>query len=661
MWRCCGPFESPLPFLIVSFCALALFFFLKRKRDAELYRRAFLAGCDLFLILGAMLSCHLYDARNSDSYFARFFNTGPQEVRCTILDLPREGETFFRLKAEANSVQTSQGAVATNGKLLLYVKKPVNEAELQPGGKLRVYGRFSNIPAPLNPQEFDFRSFAADKNIFYQCFTDSGHVIAEGRDSSFSLQRLGLSIRQKVIRAFRSSALSPEAANLCIALLTGYDDDISHETINAFAHSGTLHVLSVSGLHTGILYTVLVFLFGLIDRDKKFRVLQVILILAFLFGFALIAGFSPPVMRAAIMLGLLVIGKTWFDYSSENSFNILAVSAFGMLLFDPLLLFDTGFLLSYLAIGGILFFAQPISGWFDIQNDLLRRIWQLISVSLAAQITTLPLTLYLFHQFPLWFIFSNLLVIPLCTIVMFLGLVVLLKTGIVEPLINLLTKLILLCVGVTDVRGWGYIDGIDFNLKDAIAMSLVIFLLCIFARTRSYRALSAAVVLVIAWQLLSIFEIVPEKNKRVLAVYQLNKNFAMDVKNGPLLLHSSQAGMSDYDFHVKPHHGTLSYPELALLNVDLVRTDAVSLFHLKNNNTASLLKILQPQCLVVSSGADIKPELLKDLKSLKILVADGSNSYRQTEHLSQLCRNFGLQFYSTRTQGYFEIDLDKTL
>src|SRR6476620_11471941 len=137
----------------------------------------------------------------------------------------------------------------------------------------------------------------------------------------------GLSCKEFVLKSLKEGGLSAEAYGICAALLTGYDADIDSGIMEAFSHSGTLHVLSVSGLHTGLIYLVLSFLFDLADRRKNRKLLKFLFITFFLWGFALVAGFSAPVLRAVIMFNLLGFGKIFFRAGARHQVNILCVSA----------------------------------------------------------------------------------------------------------------------------------------------------------------------------------------------------------------------------------------------------------------------------------------------------------------------------------------------
>jgi competence protein ComEC len=465
----------------------------------------------------------------------------------------------------------------------------------------------------------------------------------------------GLSIKQKIKTGFETSGLNKETAQLCTALLTGYDDEINSDTINAFAHSGTLHVLSVSGLHTGILYAVLIFLLGLVDRNKKHLFIQLIIISVALWSFALITGFSPPVLRAVIMLNLIAIGRSYYSYSSQHSINILAVSAFLILIFNPLLIYDTGFLLSYSAVLGILYFEPVFTPLIHSRFTIVNKIWQLTSVSLAAQLTTLPITLFLFHQFPLWFIVSNLIVIPLCTVVMFLALLVLFKLNFMAAVINFCSSIIFYCIHLTDSRGIGYMDNIDFGWRDLIFLTAFIAGIAVFIRQRGYVCIAGAAILLIVWQLSSLFEITEKKSASHVGIYHVNKQMAADIKNANSIHFNSDLSNSNYNYHVKPNHTVYNYPDIDSLKFDFIKSGKNSFFKLTSEKQQALIHFLEPDYILVSNNADLPEACLT--KNIKLIIADGSNNYKNIKELRTLCDKFAVPFYATAEKGYIQINL----
>ncbi len=638
--------------LTISLLVLVFLHFKNRKTTTENGRWTFVAVSDVFLFLCGLYCCYVYEIKNKPGYFGHYVTTELQQWIGEVKELPVEKEKFYKVVMEVNSLQNKQ---QLNGKAIIYFKKPFDAALLKPGNKLNVKGEFSTIREPLNPHEFNYKEFLAHKNIYYQSFVRSENVSFVSGDQDFSLVYFGLKIKQKIISVFKTSNLNPEAAQLCIALLTGYDDEIDSGTINAFAHSGTLHVLSVSGLHTGILYAVLVFVLGLFDKKKKYKLLHLIIITIVLWFFVLITGFSPPVLRAVIMLNLIALGRFYYGYSSQHSINILAVSAFVLLIFDPLLIYDTGFLLSYAAVLGILCFEPTFTALVESKYTIVNKIWQLTSVSLAAQIATLPITLFLFHQFPLWFIFSNLLVIPLCTIIMFLGFLILMKLNFIAPLINLCSSLIFYCIHLTDKEGVGYIDRIDFGFNDLLFLTAFIIAAALFIKHRSYAFITTATILLISWQTVSLFEVSAEKSLAHIGIYQVNKQTAIDLKNKQELFFCENLKTSDYNFHVKNNHSFYNYPKIYDLNYDYVKSKNMSLLKISDPAQQNLIRFLKPDYLLMTNNIELDEIYFAD-SGIKLLIADGSNNYKVIKKMRTLCDKFGIAFYSTAEKGYLQIN-----
>ncbi len=638
--------------LLVALFILVFIYFLNKKTTTKTSRWMYIIVSDVFLCLAGLYSCYLYNAKNNANYFGNYVTTEQQMWVGEIIDLPVEKEKFYKILIEVKSLQNKQ---QLKGEVLVYLKKPLDVSLLKPGNTLKLQSAFIQPKSPLNPYEFNYKEFLARKNIYWQSFVESANVERISESTDFSLVNFGLNIKQKIKNTFELSALTKETAQLCIALLTGYDDEINSETINAFAHSGTLHVLSVSGLHTGILYAVLIFLLGLIDKNKKYKFLQLVIISLSLWFFALITGFSPPVLRAVIMLNLIAVGRFYYSYSSEHAINILAVSAFCILVFNPLLIYDTGFLLSYSAVIGILYFEPIFSARVNSRYAFFNKIWQLTSVSLAAQITTLPITLFLFHQFPVWFVFSNLVVIPLCTIVMFLGLLLMIKLSFMTSIINFCSSIIFYCIHLTDAPGFGYIDYIDFGWRDLMFLSAFIIAAALFMKQRTYIYVAGAAVLLIFWQLTSLFEVTEKKSSSHLSIYHINKQSAMDLKNTNSVCFNSNLTYSNYNYHVKANHTSYNYANVDSLNFDFVKSTNNSLLKLSSINQQNLIQFLKPNYLLISNNVDLDEAQFP--ANLKLVIADGSNNYKNIKKLRLLCDKFAVPFHSTAEKGYIQLNL----
>ena len=606
----------------------------------------------MFLCLAGLYSCYLYNVKNNPGYFGSYVSTEQQFWVGEIKDWPVEKEKFLKVLMEVKSLQNKQ---QLKGEVLVYFKKPVDASCFKPGNSLKLQSAFIQPKSPLNPHEFNYKEFLERKNIYWQSFVEPEHFEIINQQSEFSLVNLGLAIKQKIKNSFESGSLNKETAQLCTALLTGYDDEINAETINAFAHSGTLHVLSVSGLHTGILYGVLIFLLGLIDKHKKYKFVQLVIISLSLWFFALITGFSPPVLRAVIMLNFIALGRFYYSYSSDHAVNILAVSAFIILVFNPLLIYDTGFLLSYSAVLGILYFEPGFTALINSKYTFVNKLWQLTSVSLAAQISTLPITLFLFHQFPLWFMFTNLIVIPLCTIMMFLGFLFLIKLSFIAPVINFCAAILFYCIHLTDAPGLGYFDYIDFGWRDLMFLSTFIVAMAVFMKQRTYIYVSGAAILLVLWQLTSLLEVMQKKSSSHISVYHVSKQSAVDLKNATGIYFDASVSANNYNYHVKPNHTFYNYPAIDSLKFNFVKSADNSILRLGSTGQQILINFLNPDYLIVTNNSEL--EEMQFPGNLRLVIADGSNNYKNIKKLRALCAKFAIPFYSTAEKGYIQLNL----
>ena len=642
--------------LIAVFTILLIAFIYKRKNTSSVKSYLYLFISDLFLFLSAIYSCYYANPKNNSDYFGHFISKDKLIWEAQVEELPIEKEKFYKVILEIQSLKNAGNARKTHGQVLAYFKKPFNPQLISPGNRIEVASELLEIPEPLNPHEFNYKEFLGHKGIFFQTFVEAESIKKTGYNDGFSLRLLGLKIKTKILEQFNSSELSEQAAQLCSALLTGYDDEISKETINAFAHSGTLHVLSVSGLHTGIIYAIIVFFLGIIDRQNRFRVLHPVLLLFVLFVLVILTGFSPPVLRASIMLGFLAIGKYYYNYLENASLNIMGVSAFLLLLFDPFLIYDAGFLLSYSAIIGILLFVPYLTSLVQTENRVVQKIWQLSAVSIAAQISTLPITLYYFHQFPLWFVLSNLIVIPLCSVIMILAILYSIKISIAAPVINYLCGLILAIVQVTDVPQFGYIDKIDFNGIDFMFMAIVIIVVSLFIKYKSYVLLRTSLILVLCWQCISLIASYERKNESFIGVYHVNKSQVIECKNANQTISFAKIDKSNYDYHVRNNNITYNYPTSFSFDFDYVLSEKISFLHVKSGREMGLINLLKPEIILFSFNPPVNKDFSFSYKPTKVIV-DGSNKYSFLKDLKDLTQNAEIPCYSTRENGFIKLNL----
>ena len=239
-------------------------------------------------------------------------------------------------------------------------------------------------------------------------------------------------MRDKLLNILKENGLKNNELAVASALILGYKDDLGEELKHSYSSAGATHVLAVSGLHVGIIFLVLNFLLNILDKNDRFKISKAILLICFLWAYATITGLSPSVVRAATMFSFVTIGKSFGK--SSSIYNTLCASAFVLLVYNPYLIMEVGFQLSYLAVVGIVYFQSIIYKWIYVKNKFLKYIWMITSVSIAAQLTTFPLGLLYLHQSPTYLFASNLFVIPGAMLIIGLGILLFITSWI--PLIS---------------------------------------------------------------------------------------------------------------------------------------------------------------------------------------------------------------------------------
>jgi len=654
-----GMIPNPHLFFSAAFVVLSTAFLFQKysKPSTALKKTVYMVSIHVFLFLLAFEASYFYNAKNDGNHYSHYVAAEEQVFFCTVTDLPVVTEKFVKLAVTINAVNTKAVWHYTNGNSIIYIKSPGPE-NIVIGNTLFVHSKFGYINPPQNPDEFNYSSFLESKNIYHTVYASSSQLNkVKCPNPGFSFTTLGTLIKERVVYVLRNSALSQEAFSICAALLVGYDDEISGEVMTSFSHSGTLHVLSVSGMHTGILYIALLFLFELFDKHNRYKKLKCFFIIAALCMFVLITGFSPSVLRAALMLGLVILGNTF--YRNGNSYNTLLLSAFLLLLYDPLLIKDVGFLLSYFAVFGIMYLYPILNTIYFVKNKILNKLWSLSLMSVAATVFTLPISLYYFHQFPVWFMFSNLVIIPISTGLMALAflLLVFYRILFIKQLlvvcINSATSVMLWFTQLTDNKTYGFIDYISFSKTDVVFSCIVISILLWVISSKSYRALLLGICGLILWTGLSVFSNYKELKEKELVVFSVKRKPAYLLRIGhTVYVHADSLSEKEFQRNVKPY--LLNYSGLRVIydKSNLFKHNGLSVLSIQKSRID--LNAYNVNYIIVSNNS---PVFLKPGTQIKpLVIADCSNNYNFVKKLKKQCAQLEVPFYSVKERGFFKIN-----
>jgi competence protein ComEC len=456
-------------------------------------------------------------------------------ISAQLLTYPDSAANSLKVKVQLQKIITDSINTPLIGKAILYLAKDANGSELVPGSMITFKGRPQLITNRGNPFEFDYKSWAANNHIYYSLYVKDGDWFIDSKAGEFSLQFELKKIRRKLLDYYKRSGISDEELSVFSALTLGDKTLLDGELKEGYAAAGLMHVLAVSGLHVGIIYLVVRLLCGGLLRLKYGKVIRFILSILVLWGYATLTGLSPSVTRAATMFSVFVLGDLLGrKYAIYNS---IGLAAFILLFYDPYLLFNVGFQMSFLAVIGIVVFYPVIYKWIYVPNKWFDKVWQMIAVSLAAQLITTPLGLYYFNQFPVLFLLSNLLMIPLATLLMYLFVVMM----VVFPLPVLSSK-IGWCIsrltevmnGFTDwVKGyeWAIYKSGSYDLFQVLLLYFLIASIAYWGFRTTYRNLKVilcVLIVLISYDMMEKYSLQSE-----------NRFIAFNTYNQPLWLMSA--------------------------------------------------------------------------------------------------------------------------
>lgn len=422
--------------VLLILVSIGIHLYLRKKIQRSLQ----LAGSVSILLLFFLLGITLTYARKDNLYASHFSQVLDAEYMVArVLDVPQEKEKSVSCVVEISSVHKVSQHVKTQGKAQVYIEKDTASLSLHYGDYIIIKGRLNEITASNNPFQFDFKRYNAMTSIFHNGYLQRERWRSMGVNKVNPIYALGYTWQRVLQETFNHYFKDESVRGVAEAIVFGYKEDLNDDWLEAFSKTGTVHVLAVSGLHVGIIYTLLSYLLLLGSSKGRSRVIKSVVILFALFLYSLVTGFSPSVSRAAIMFATVIVAKAF--QRKTNIYNTLSFACFILLLVNPLNIYNVGFQFSFLAVIGIVLYTDYFKGIWRSSTKTGDKVMTLACVSLAAQLTTFPLGLYYFHQFPNYFIVSNMLVIPCISIVLYLGVFMVVSTFIYQPVAQFLADL----------------------------------------------------------------------------------------------------------------------------------------------------------------------------------------------------------------------------
>ncbi|MBB6109628.1 competence protein ComEC [Mucilaginibacter lappiensis] len=644
-----------LPALAITFICLAIVFITLNLNYQRLviYKVRWIGGLLMGVILfsAGWISVISYNELNNRHHFSKIQS---QYLAVNISNEPQFKNGLVRFTASVHQSINQRQTADANGTLLLALKDS-DAIALQYGDELLVPANYTPIDPPFNPAEFNYKKYLAHQNIYYQVFLFPGQYKLLKHDTGNPFIAYALKLRQQMVVLFRQKLHDPNAIAVASTLILGYKADLSNDILQAYSKTGTIHVLSVSGAHVAIIYLLMQWMLSFLNRYKYGRLLKMTIMILLISYYAMLTGFSPAVCRAAVMISMVIIGNTFVRHISM--LNILAISALLLLLYDPFFITDVGFQLSYLSVVGLIVLQPVVYEWFKFKNKWADKLWALCSVSIAAQVITFPLSAYYFHQFPVYFLLSNLLIIIPTMIIMYSGIAYLLLAWVPwlsTVLAWVLEKSILFmnkALSIIEHAPFASINKIWFTTAEylltyALIISLFyflydkkswllkfsigcMFLLCVSISIKTYRA----------------------DNSSSVAFLNLRKNTGIVFKNGDRAVVITNLTDTDknYKYSIQPYLDSckISHVELFTLNQGISKNfirkqggliqfnhQKILVFD-KQMLNLQLPEKLKTDYLYITGNPYADLDLINKNYDYQTLVIDGSNSTRLIDQLEQ--------------------------
>lgn len=409
------------PFLILAF-ASAISFFIIHFRYKQNYYRRHLGGLMLWFLmcsLGVLITQStnpLKDARHIAN-----LNQDYEGIELRLTEAPVPKSKSLKVVGEVIAVGQSNGTWSdVNGLLMLYLEKDSNSMALAVDDTI-IVAMHPYEPSPMmNPFEFNYKKYLQSHYVYSQLYAGQGDWILKGKAERHSFLGYFISWRESMLFVMRNYGVQGQEYAVLSALVLGKTSEIDYHLMLSYASAGAIHILAVSGLHVALIYLLLSPLIKRLFPRGKYRLIKTIIPVALLWLYAGITGFSPSVLRAAWMFTCFIISDNYAK--NNNIYNTMSLSALILLWWNPYIIMEVGFQLSYLAVLGIVVLQRKINTLIYSRFWLVRWAWSLTAVSISAQLATFALGLLYFHQFPNWFLVSNLFVIPLSTVILYVSL-----------------------------------------------------------------------------------------------------------------------------------------------------------------------------------------------------------------------------------------------
>ncbi len=649
---------------LFSFLAAIIILAVSWQRSKKIYNSGWSFSLMMiltFVIFGIVL-VRIHDPKHNSSHYLNQFSKEELQQNYHGIEFhirERLKPTSFYQKYVVSITYLDHKMV--QGKILLLIPKDSSYITLDIGNTYIAFTQIKPIPAPLNPHQFDYAKYLSKHYVYHQIKVSKNRLVHCPDKPQWSILRTANILRNYVNVRLPEYSFTAKQLSIINALLLGQRQDINHEIFNQYRDAGAIHILAVSGLHVGIILMMLNLILRPLDRYKKRgKAFKLILTLILLWCFASVAGLSPSVLRAVTMFSFMAIGQQ--IKSKTSIYTSLFVSLFVLLCFNPLLLFSVGFQLSYLAVFAIVWIQPILARRYTPTFYFSKKIWETLTVTLAAQLGLLPLTLYYFHQFPGLFFLSNLIIIPFLGGILGYGIIVIIL-AVIGILPQFMASLFGNCINLLNgIVAWiskqqdFVITEIPFSWRMLLTLYVVIITTIMIIQKYNRRSIFSLLTSIVVIMSVLLYEKYTVSNHEELIIFNNRRNTTVGVlENQKLRVYShtkipirdqnflfgnySLMNHASYDTTPRILKNTYRYKEHTILVID-----SASIY---------FVKTFQPDIIILSNSPKIHLDRIIDILCPLYVIADGSNYKSYLDRWEKSCRKHNTPFHRTDKNGAF--------
>ncbi len=631
----------------------------------QAFVRGTLAGL-LFFFSGWIIT-YRSTAINNPAHFKNL--GGIQYYQAVVISNAETKPRTFKAEAKIEAVQAGSKWKNTAGKVILYFSK---DDAFKPayGDVLLIKGTPQEVELPKNPDEFNYKQYLANKGIYASHFLKDKDYLLLGNKPPSALLKTAFQANLYADSVFKAWVQTPREYAIANAMIVGIRDDIDDDLLSAYSASGAIHVLSVSGMHVGILFWIIGIALGWLKKKGKYGPWIFLLItLSILWTYALFTGLSSTVLRATVTFSFLLAGTTL--NRSHNIYNILAVSALVLLAWNPYWLADIGFQLSYLAIVGIVYLYSYLNELVNPTNPLIRIIWEGTVICFAAQLFTTPLSIYYFHQFPAYFLIANPVVAFFSFSILPAGLFLLFFAN-VPGLSHVLAFILKYSCLLLNESVFAFqklplstLKGFSISMPELLAWYAILGSSIAFFRYSELKYLRIATGLFSILALANVYEDYKQSNQKELTFHAINNHAGVSLIEGKSATFMGDSGVIHdekiYNFNLKNYYDRMGVSNQNLLDVaSYTNHQGMTVFEFDGRKILWLQKPFNGKIIGRTNYVLLSNNAIRDLRafeSLKpdLIIVDGSYKPYLVENLKKQAGNLRLPLVVLNQTGAYSV------